>query len=286
LSSVPESNPELLAEAVRLARDNAEAGQQPFGALVVRNAEIVATGVNNVLRDADPTAHAEVEAIRNAGGGDLEGATIVASCEPCPMCRAAAALAGVSRIVYAAPKELAAQAGFELGPVAAEMHDLLRSAGRLRVEHVDTPGADEPFERFARAEAATSNPVRELRVALTLDDYGQAVSFYRDVLGLPVRMAWDDPEGSGTILEAGRATLELLSRDQAELIDRIEVGHRVAGPVRLALEVEDSARTAAQLTAAGAELVAPATETPWGDLTARVRAPDGMQLTLFTVLGD
>jgi lactoylglutathione lyase len=286
LSSVPESIPELLAEAVRLARESAEAGQQPFGALVVRDGEIVAAGVNTVLRDADPTAHAEVEAIRNAAGADLEGATIVASCEPCPMCQAAAALAGVSRIVYAAPKELAARAGFELGPVAQEMHDLLHSAGRLRVEHVDTPGAEEPFERFARAEAAAPNPVRELRVALTLDDYEQAVSFYRDVLGLPVRMAWDDAEGSGTILEAGRATLELLSRDQAELIDRIEVGRRVTGPVRLALEVEDSARTAKQLSAGGGELVAPATETPWGDLNARVRAPDGMQLTLFTVLGD
>ena len=79
------------------------------------------------------------------------------------MCQAAAALVGVSQIVYAAPKELAAQAGFELGPVAAEMHDLLRSADRLRVVHVDTPDAEEPFERFARAEAATPNPVRELR---------------------------------------------------------------------------------------------------------------------------
>ena len=53
------------------------------------------------------------------------------------------------------------------------------------------------------------------------------------MLGLPVRMAWDDSEGSGTILEAGRATLEPLSRDQADLIDRIEVGRRIAGPVRL-----------------------------------------------------
>ena len=100
-------------------------------------------------------------------------------------------------------------------------------------------------------------------------------------------MAWDEPEGKGTILDAGRATLELLSEDQAAaLIDRVEVGRRVAGPVRLALEVEDSARTAEALVAGGAELVAPATETPWGDLNARVRAPDGMQLTLFTVVRD
>ncbi|MGH3040591.1 MAG: hypothetical protein ACRDNG_02420, partial [Gaiellaceae bacterium] len=71
------------------------------------------------------------------------------SCEPCPMCQATAALVGVSRIVYAAPKEVAAQAGFELRPVAAEMQALLRTAGPLEIEHVSTPGADEPFARFS-----------------------------------------------------------------------------------------------------------------------------------------
>jgi uncharacterized glyoxalase superfamily protein PhnB len=99
-------------------------------------------------------------------------------------------------------------------------------------------------------------------------------------------MAWDEPSGSGAILEAGRATLELLSVDQAELIDSIEVGERVAGPVRLAVEVEDSARTARELAAGGAEVLAEPVVTPWGDRNARVRAPDGMQLTLFTVLDD
>ena len=275
---------ELLEEAVRLARENAEAGQGPFGALLERDGEVLATGVNTSLRDCDPTAHAEVAAIRNARGANLTGATLVSSCEPCPLCQAAAGLVGVERIVYATPKEIAAAAGFELGVVAAAMQELLRTVGPLPVEHVATPGAAEPFERFAAAETVGPNPVRELRVALTLDDYEQAVGFYRDTLGLPVRMSWDEPEGSGTILEAGRATLELLSEDQAELIDRVEVGRRVAGPVRLALDVEDSAQTAAELARAGAELVAAATKTPWGDLNARVRAPDGMQLTLFTVV--
>ena len=113
---------------------------------------------------------------------------------------------------------------------------------------METPGAAEPFERASAA--PRGNPVHELRVALTLEDYEQAVAFYRDALGLPVRMSWDEPEGKGTILEAGRATLELLSEDQAELIDRVEVGRRVAGPVRLALEVEDSGRTAEELVSA------------------------------------
>jgi len=280
VSAVARTTGELLQKAVRLARENAEAGQHPFGALVARDGEVLSTGVNTTLRDADPTAHAEVSALRNAGTADLTGATLVSSCEPCPLCQAAAALAGITRVVYAAPKETAAAAGFELGATAARMQELLRSAGPVEIELVPTPGAEEPFEGFSPG--AGPNPVRELRVALTLDDYEQAVAFYRDVLGLPVRLAWDEPEGSGTILDAGRATLELLSVSQAELIDRVEVGRRVAGPVRLALEVEDSRRTAEALVAGGAELVAPATETPWGDLNARVRAPDGMQLTLFT----
>lgn len=277
--------PELLAEVVRLARENAEAGEQPFGALVVRDGEVVATGVNVAIRRSDPTAHAEVEAIRNAGATDLIGATIVASCEPCPMCQAAAALVGVSRIVYAAPKEIAAEAGFELGPAATEMQALLGASGLLSVEHVETPGAGEPFARFAAVGPGEPAPVRELRVSLTVEDYPQALAFYRDVLGLPVRLAWDEPDGSGAILEAGVATLEVVSPEQADLIDEIEVGRRVAGPVRLALEVENSARTAAELVAGGAEELAPATKTPWGDLNARVRAPDGMQLTLFTPRG-
>ena len=81
-------------------------------------------------------------------------------------------------------------------------------------------------------------------------------------------------------------TLELLDSAQAALIDEIEVGRRVAGPIRLALGVDDSEQTAERLTAGGADLIAPATVTPWRDRNARVQAPDGMQLTLFTSLED
>lgn len=130
------------------------------------------------------------------------------------------------------------------------------------------------------------SPVRELRLALTVEDYARALLFYRDVLGLPVIESWDQPGGSGAILDAGRATLELLSLEQAELVDDVEVRERVAGPVRIALEVEDSVATARALAAGGAEALSEPVVTPWSHRNVRVRAPDGMQLTLFTVLGD
>jgi methylmalonyl-CoA/ethylmalonyl-CoA epimerase len=124
--------------------------------------------------------------------------------------------------------------------------------------------------------------VTELRVALTVADFDEALRFYRDTLGLEQLADWSSESGRVVLLEAGRATLELFDEAQAELVDGIEAGRRVSGPVRLALEVRDSEETAARLVAAGAEAVAPPVTTPWGDRNARVRAPDGMQLTLFT----
>jgi lactoylglutathione lyase len=125
--------------------------------------------------------------------------------------------------------------------------------------------------------------VTELRVALTVPDFDQAVAFYRDALGLTQLADWSSEGGRVIVLEAGRATLELFDETQAATVDEIEAGRRVSGTVRLALEVDDSEETARRLVAAGAELVAPPVSTPWGDRNARVRAPDGMQLTLFTL---
>ena len=127
-------------------------------------------------------------------------------------------------------------------------------------------------------------PVTELRVALTVDDFDEAVAFYRDALGLEQVADWSADDGRVIVLSAGRATLELFDQAQAEKVDAIEVGHRVSGVVRLALEVADSESTARRLVAAGAEEVGPPVVTPWGDRNARVRAPDGMQLTLFTTV--
>ena len=101
-----------LAQAIELAVHNVADGGGPFGALVVRGEDIVATGQNRVTRDLDPTAHAEVQAIRNAcqaiGDFSLAGMTLYTSCEPCPLCISAALWARLDRVVYAADRDDAA----------------------------------------------------------------------------------------------------------------------------------------------------------------------------------
>ena len=124
--------------------------------------------------------------------------------------------------------------------------------------------------------------VTELRVALTVQDFDQALAFYRDALGLEQLADWSSATGRVVALDAGRATLELFDQAQAESVDAIEAGRRVSGTVRLAVKVADSQDMAARLVAAGARRVAPPVLTPWGDRNARVQAPDGIQLTLFT----
>jgi guanine deaminase len=147
----------FLHQAVELAVQNADAGHLPFGALVVRDGVVVATGVNRELEEHDPTAHAEVEAIRNAcralGTRALPGAILVSSCEPCALCHVTAAVAGISRVIYAAPKELAmAMLGGgddESTTLLTDMQQALRGLVPGQVEHVPTEGDGRPFERFA-----------------------------------------------------------------------------------------------------------------------------------------
>jgi lactoylglutathione lyase len=124
--------------------------------------------------------------------------------------------------------------------------------------------------------------VTELRLAFTVQDFDQALAFYRDALGLEQLADWSSDSGRVVALDAGRAVLELLDEAQAEIVDAAEAGRRVSGTVRFALRVADSEAAARRLTGAGAVPVAPPVLTPWGDRNARVEAPDGMQLTLFT----
>lgn len=120
-----------------------------------------------------------------------------------------------------------------------------------------------------------------LRVVLTVEDFDEAVAFYRDALGLEQLEDWSGDDGRVILLDAGQATLELFDRRQAVSVDRIEVGSRVSGPVRLALEVDDLDGTVQRLVAAGATAEGTPVVPPWGGRNARLRAPDGMQLTLF-----
>jgi len=122
----------------------------------------------------------------------------------------------------------------------------------------------------------------ELRVALTVPDFDQAVTFYRDTLGLEQVADWSGENGRVILLEAGRATIELFDERQAEHVDEIEAGRRVSGQVRFAISADDLETTARQLIAAGAEAMAEPVVPPWGGRNARLRTPDGMQLTLFS----
>jgi catechol 2,3-dioxygenase-like lactoylglutathione lyase family enzyme len=127
--------------------------------------------------------------------------------------------------------------------------------------------------------------VRQLRVVVRAEDYDQAVAFYRDVLGMPEEAAYAGEAGAQvTILDAGRATLEIANPAQVRMIDDVEVGRSVSPHIRIALEVDDTAHETERLTRAGAQLIAPPIETPWRSMNARLDAPADLQLTLFEEL--
>jgi len=123
--------------------------------------------------------------------------------------------------------------------------------------------------------------IEELRLVVTAADYDQALTFYRDVLGLREQAAFSSEGGRVTILDAGRATLELTDPAHAAFIDDVEVGRRVASHIRVAFKVEDAERATRALADAGAEVIAEPTRTPWNSLNSRLEAPAGLQLTLF-----
>ncbi len=129
-----------------------------------------------------------------------------------------------------------------------------------------------------------SDGVLEMRLVVTAPDYDEALRFYRDVLGLRELGSFDDGGGHVAILDAGRATLELSDIAHAEHIDRLEVGRRVAGQIRVAFRVPDTATATDRLVEGGATLIAAPVATPWQSLNSRLQAPAGLQLTLFEEL--
>ena len=108
---------EMMARAIELSEESVKAGGGPFGAVIARNGEIIAEAANRVTIDCDPTAHAEVQAIRSAcaklGHFELKGCVLYTSCEPCPMCLGAIYWARLDRVVYAGTQTDAAEAGFD-----------------------------------------------------------------------------------------------------------------------------------------------------------------------------
>ena len=124
--------------------------------------------------------------------------------------------------------------------------------------------------------------VTELRVSLTVSDFERLRAFYRDTVGLTETQSWEF-NGHGVVFDVGRATLELIDEEHAAFVDEVEVGGPAhTGGIRLALAVADAEAVSAELVAGGAELLGPAHETPWGDVNARTRPPEGPQVTVFS----
>ena len=143
---------ELMREALRLARESVAAGGGPFAALVVKDGAVVAAATNRVALDRDPTAHAEVLAIREAcrslGTFRLDGCEIYASCEPCPMCAGAIAWARPARVLYAATRRSAAAAGFDDARMWAEMAGPPAERS-IPAQRLVVDGAEGPFAAWA-----------------------------------------------------------------------------------------------------------------------------------------
>lgn len=130
---------ELMGMAIELSIENIASGGGPFGAVIARDGEVVATGVNRVTANHDPTAHAEVSAIRDAcrklGTHDLSGCEIYTSCEPCPMCLGAIYWAHIDRIYYGNDKDDAREIGFDDSFIYDELA-LPRDSRRLPAERL------------------------------------------------------------------------------------------------------------------------------------------------------
>lgn len=120
-----DDNQRFLCEAIELAHGNLKSGGRPFGAVVVKDGEIIARGVNEILKTNDPTAHAELTALRAAsaklGSPRLEGCAVYASGHPCPMCMAAMRLAGVGEVYYAYSNDDGAPYGLSTAAIYADL---------------------------------------------------------------------------------------------------------------------------------------------------------------------
>ncbi len=143
----------FLKMAIETADNNLSDQGGPFGAVIVRNDEVLARAGNRVVPGHDPTAHAEIEAIRQAaallGTHDLDGCVIYASCEPCPMCLGAIYWSGIKRIVYSSDRYRAASAGFDDNFIYEELKLEMGERSVKMVRGIQSEG-DKVFERWER----------------------------------------------------------------------------------------------------------------------------------------
>lgn len=148
-----------LARSVDLATANVADGGGPFGAVIVRDGVLLASGQNRVTRDLDPTAHAEVVAIRAAcrqvGDFSLAGATLYTSCEPCPLCLSSALWARLDRVVYAADREDAARGGFD-DRAFYDLFERPRSEWTMVIDNLRLASSARPFDTWLANEARTA----------------------------------------------------------------------------------------------------------------------------------
>jgi guanine deaminase len=147
-----------IARTIELATENVANAGGPFGAIIVRDGVILGEGQNRVTANLDPTAHAEVMAIRAAcqsvGDFSLAGATLYTSCEPCPLCLAASLWARVDRVVFAADRDDAAHGGFD----DREFYELFsrdRSTWEVAIDTVRPANATQPFDAWLASTART-----------------------------------------------------------------------------------------------------------------------------------
>ena len=140
------SDSTYLDQAIKLAFDNVEQGGRPFGAVVVKDGKVIATGVNRMQADCDPTAHAELLALRAAGktlqSPRLDGCEVYASGQPCPMCFAAMRMAGVKKIRFAYSNEQAEPFGLSTAKIAVELARPLSAQTGISFEH--SPPENDP----------------------------------------------------------------------------------------------------------------------------------------------
>lgn len=153
-----EKDKELMRLAITLSEENVKNGGGPFGAVIAKEGEVIATGVNRVTANNDPTAHAEVSAIRAAcqklQNFKLEGCVVYSSCEPCPMCLSALYWAGVSKIFYANTKDDAKAINFD-DSFIYDQFDLCREERAIPSEQLLRDEAMRVFEQWTAKEDKT-----------------------------------------------------------------------------------------------------------------------------------